>query len=103
MSGRLFLLCKNLCVKYCKQKPKDLEKTWFLGYNVVENQENSHKMRVIRCLRCCIFTDVIVEFNHQKQMQGGIDGKENDRQIHSRTAQGKWYDTKGTWRKTPCF
>jgi hypothetical protein len=53
---------------------------------VTEKQENSPIRRVIRQFVGCIRSLQDVEFNHQKQMQGGIYGKENNRQIHIRIA-----------------
>ena len=53
---------------------------------MLENLRNSPHCPVISRFVRCIFSGQDVEFNYQKEMQGGIYGKENNGQIDSRIA-----------------
>ena len=75
-----------------------------MWYNGVKTK-NSRIPRVILGLMGGLFSDKMVECSHSQA--GATDsnpmevryGKENNRQIHSRFAQGKRHDTTGARRK----
>ena len=61
---------------------KMLKKRGFRYIIWLKTLKNLQLGELIRQFVCCFLSIQDVEFNHQKQMQGGIYGKENNRQIH---------------------